>query len=639
MAKDRSEALSLRLAGLRADYTFAVLDTGLIVLSYLATLSALQILGSSGSSLDPRVAVVVVLAVLLHVGLNAAYGLYGRVWRFAGVDEARRIILAGTTVAGCLTVLLMLRGLKTHPAEVVLGPAVATALIGAMRFRARLFAWQRQGSAGAEGARRVAVVGSGPSAASIIRDMRSDPGSTFLPVLVVDDDPRMRGLSIAGVQVRGSLSQLPSLLTSFAIDRILLAVPSPDPTLVTRVADIASTAGVPLRILPCLRDMVAGVPASRQIREVRIEDLLGRKEVVTDYGLVAELLGGRTVLVTGAGGSIGSEIAAQVSRFQPSALVLLDHDETLLHDAHARLSHQATEVLADVRDAQGVRAAFERFRPDLVFHAAALKHVPILESHPLEAIRTNIFGTQNVLEAAAAVGVQRVVFISTDKAVRPSSVMGATKWVAEQLVMSYAEDRPGYCCVRFGNVLGSRGSVVPTFRRQIAAGGPVTVTDPAMTRFFMSVEEAVQLVLQSAVMTKRNELFMLEMGEAVNIHRLAQRMIKLSVGPDVHIPITFTGMRPGEKLAEQLVLSGDNVELTEHASIRRVLTGRYPTVALTKQVETLRSLVTSGASTQAAATLVGLASWTDEEPGVIDLVTQRVPERGSNDRIAGSSPA
>ena len=316
----------------------------------------------------------------------------------------------------------------------------------------------------------------------------------------------------------------------------------------------------------------AHVAAIRQAREPRIEDLLGRTPVPTDLESVRRSLTGHRVLVTGAGGSIGSEICRQVSSLDPALLVLLDHDETHLHDTAATLNGPCTQALVDIADRGAVLEVFDRYRPEVVFHAAAHKHVPVLEDHPSAAANTNVLGTRNVVDASVAAGASRFVQISTDKAVRPSSVMGASKRLAEQTVLARAPEGAAYSTVRFGNVLGSRGSVIPTFARQIAQGGPVTVTDPRMTRFFMSVEEAVQLVLQASVLSRGGEIFMLEMGQPVRILDLAERMIRLSgcqVGID--IPIEITGIRPGEKLNEVLSTPDEEVLPTSHPYINRLL--------------------------------------------------------------------
>jgi FlaA1/EpsC-like NDP-sugar epimerase len=329
-----------------------------------------------------------------------------------------------------------------------------------------------------------------------------------------------------------------------------------------------------------------------RIRDVRIDDLLGRKEVVTDLDAVAALLRGRRVLITGAGGSIGSEIARQVAACAPAELLLVDHDETHLHDTAGTLAGPATSILADIRDLGRVRQVFDQHRPEVVFHAAAHKHVPLLEDHPCEAAATNVIGTHNLLVTARDHQVERVVFISTDKAVEPSSVMGATKRVGELLLRAQAPAGARWCAVRFGNVLGSRGSVIPTFMRQIEAGGPVTITDARMTRYFMSIEEAVQLVLQSAALAQGGEVFVLDMGEPVRIVDLAERMIRLSgrrVGADVELVVT--GVRPGEKLSEELAHVAEELTSTVHPSINRLRGDERPGRPSDDDIDALRHLV------------------------------------------------
>jgi FlaA1/EpsC-like NDP-sugar epimerase len=404
--------------------------------------------------------------------------------------------------------------------------------------------------------------------------MLLNPRAGLVPVAIFDDDRKVHGLTLMGVPVVGAIEDIPSAASRYAIQQVLLTIPAPSGELVERSLRAAEGAGVALKILPGVRDLVGGIgrPAiSTQSREPRIEDLLGRKEVVTDLGAVRASLAHRRVLITGAGGSIGSEIARQVAGFDPALLLLLDHDETHLHDTAARLQGCCEQVLVDVRERDAIFETFSRYEPEVVFHAAAHKHVPILESFPIEAVQTNVFGTLNVVEASAAIGTTRLVYISTDKAVEPASVMGASKSVGERILLDRAPVGASYCAVRFGNVLGSRGSVIPTFREQIARGGPVTVTDPHMTRYFMSVEEAVQLVLQASVFAERGDIFMLEMGTPVKILDLAQRMIRLSgysVGTD--IPIRVIGARKGEKIDEELRAPGEAVHPTGHSSILRL---------------------------------------------------------------------
>ncbi|MBV8462145.1 MAG: polysaccharide biosynthesis protein, partial [Acidimicrobiales bacterium] len=520
----------------------------------------------------PFLAVTIVLTLVS----NHVFGLYGRMWRHAGAEEARQLVLSAAVVLAILIVAYPVGraiGVEMVPVTVVgVGCMFATSGMGLLRFHSRLFAWQR-------GSRRVglrvAVVGSRDAGAAAIREMLRSPGAGLVPVAVFDDDPRAHGLSMMGVPVVGSIDDIPQSASRYTLQQVLLTIPEPPPELVERVLHACETAGLTMKVLPGVKDLVNPSAQStlRQAREPRIEDLLGRTPVPIDLDTVRRALHGRRVLVTGAGGSIGSEICRQVAELDPTSLVLLDHDETHLHDTAASLPIHCEQALVDVTDRKAVFDAFERYLPEVVFHAAAHKHVPVLENHPIEATITNVFGTLNVVEAAIDVGTQRFVQISTDKAVRPSSVMGASKRLAEQIVLSRAPAGASYCTVRFGNVLGSRGSVIPTFARQIAAGGPVTVTDARMTRFFMSVHEAVQLVLESSVLSDGGgEIFMLEMGKPVRILDLAERMIRLSgyqVGVD--IPIHLVGMRPGEKLEEELRTPEEEVIHTQHPYINQLI--------------------------------------------------------------------
>jgi len=536
------------------------------------------------------------VAVIVTLMSNRLFGLYGRMWRHAGSEEARQIVLSSATILCVLIAFWPVgRSLRVElvpPIVVVVGCMFSAAGQGVLRFHSRLFAWQRGSK---RMGLRVAVIGSRDTGAAAIREMLRSPGAGLVPVAVFDDDPRAHGLSVIGVPVVGRIADIPEAASRYTIQQVLLAIPSPAPELVERALLASEGAGVSMKILPGVQDMLnepAHVAALRQAREPRIEDLLGRTPVPTDLESVRRSLTGHRVLVTGAGGSIGSEICRQVSSLDPALLVLLDHDETHLHDAAATLVGPCTQSLVDITDRAAVLEAFDRYRPEVVFHAAAHKHVPVLEDHPSAAANTNVLGTRNVVDAAAASGAVRFVQISTDKAVRPSSVMGASKRLAEQTVLAHAPEGAAYSTVRFGNVLGSRGSVIPTFARQISQGGPVTVTDPRMTRFFMSVEEAVQLVLQASVLSRGGEIFMLEMGQPVRILDLAERMIRLSgcqVGID--IPIEISGIRPGEKLNEVLSTPDEEVLPTSHPYVNRLVPIKADPAALEADLEKLEASV------------------------------------------------
>jgi FlaA1/EpsC-like NDP-sugar epimerase len=546
------------------------------------------------------------IAIVVHIGANWIAGLYGQMWRYASIAEARRVLTSGFGSGAALFGLSYLFRLEMPRSVIILGALVVTYFFGGLRFQSRLFAFNR--AMVRRSGLRVVVVGAGEAAASIVREMLNNPAAGLFPVVALDDDTRKQGLALLGVPVVGGIEKLGETVKSYDAQQVFLAIAAADGALIERVAAAAEKAGVPLKVLPGVRDIVSGSPSVRDVRDLRIEDLLGRKQVVTDLEAVGRLLGGKTVLITGAG-SIGSEIALQVAGMHPARIVLLDRDETHLHDAAAVLDVPTEQVLVDIRDRKVVFDVFDRYRPDVVFHAAAHKHVPLLETHPCEAVITNIVGTANVVDAAVCVGVERFVFISTDKAVRPANVMGASKWVGEQIVLSHAPRGARFCSVRFGNVLGSRGSVIPTFARQIAAGGPVTVTHPSMTRFFMSVHEAVQLVLQATAFVEGGEVFMLEMGEAVNIRDLAERMIRLSgrtVGTE--IPIRINGPRPGEKLVEELRAPTERAEPTAHPSIVHLHTVALPYNELEAGIAEMTDLATQRRSSELSGVLFDLVT-------------------------------
>jgi FlaA1/EpsC-like NDP-sugar epimerase len=456
--------------------------------------------------------------------------------------------------------------------------AVLTLLgTGAVRFQSQLFAPRRPLPDSER--RSVLIVGAGSAGSMILKDLLRSPSLGWHPVGLVDDDRRKVGRRLHGIPVLGTLASIPRVVDRYQVSAVLLAIPSATDDLVRDVAAMCERAHITLKVLPSVHETVGGKVTARDLRDLRIEDLLGRKQVETDLQAVATMLQGRRVLVTGAGGSIGSEIARQVASFGPASLILLDHDETHLHDAVMSLEElpalrgaegdlPVTTVLADIRDRERVFAVFMTYQPEIVFHAAAHKHVPVLEAHPEEALATNVLGTANLADAALFAATERFVLISTDKAISPVSVMGASKWLAEQVVRSLQDGHSTLCAVRFGNVLGSRGSVIPTFFRQIAQGGPVTVTDPEMTRYFMSVQEAVQLVLQAAALSAGGEVFTLDMGEPVRIFDLAERLIRLSGRiPGQDVPIAIVGRRPGEKTVEEIVAPDERPMPSGHPAI------------------------------------------------------------------------
>lgn len=560
------QAMARRSVHPRTDTITVVLDVALVGAAYVIMLVARYEAVVPDRAWE-GLRTFVPIAAVIHVLANWAAGLYGPVWKQASIHEAQRLLAAGAAATVLLTLSLLVLPRYVPLSVAIIGGGIATGLFGIARFQSRLFAFRR--NVGPD-ATRLLIVGAGESTSSLLRDLDRQEDLSVRAVGLLDDDPRKLGRILHGVPIVGVVDDLIEAGRSLEVDQVLLAIPSATSELVRRVADAAAELEVPLKVLPGVNELVNGQPRLRDVRDVSIDDLLGRQQVRTDLASVEAMIRGRRVLVTGAGGSIGAEIARQVANFAPSRLVLLDRDETHLFDAAADIG-DCVEVLLDVRDRKQVNDLFARERPEIVFHAAANKHVPLLEAHPREAVTTNVVGTDNIVRAARANDVAHFVFVSTDKAVNPRSVMGASKRLAEQLVLAQAPAGAAWCAVRFGNVLGSRGSVVPTFVRQIQRGGPVTITHPEVTRFFMSIPEAVQLVLQAAALAEDREIFMLDMGEPIRIVDLAHRMISLAglrVGVDIEVQVT--GLRPGEKLTEELHTPDEQPRSTVHPQIVRL---------------------------------------------------------------------
>ena len=590
---------------LRSDLLLVLLDAVICAGVYLL-LIAVRFDFNVPSRYWEEIKVFLPVACVVSVGSNAIFGAYGRTWRHASLDEAMRLVGAGT-LSGFILVCSFVWGTDRIPLSVLLaGPFIVTFLYGMVRFQSRLFAYKRNTFRG--GGARVAIVGAGQAGASAIREMQQSTAMGLVPEIVVDDDSSLRWRTIHGVPIVCGIDDLPDAIVDHAINQILLAITGADATLVQRIAEVAEEADIPVRVLRPSASWAHGMPRLTDIRALDIADLVGRQQVEIDTAPMRTLLHGRRVLITGGGGWIGAEVARQVARFGPAELVLLDHDETHLHDAVQALGGAAKVALCDIRDRGVLDAVFQRVRPEVVFHAAAHKHVPILEQYVCEAVRTNVFGTINVLDAARGAGTSHVVSISTDKAATPNAVMGATKWLAEQILLDRAID-DDWCAVRFGNVLGSRGSVIPTFQAQIAAGGPVTVTDPRMTRFFMSTDEAVRLVLHAAATTTGRNLLALEMGEQVNIYSLAERMIRLcGLHPHQDIEILVTGLRPGERLDEAVVGPAErSAPAGDDAPVLSITPVHLDHDALAAGLAMLERQVAAGDDEGARATLLGLA--------------------------------
>ena len=515
------------------------------------------------------------LIILVFLGSFALLGIYSRKWKFASFDEiwaiARATVLATVVIFGGPVLIGSLRAYV--PVSVALsGAAVSLLALSAIRVGFRLIHEMRARRTNQAGT-KVLLVGAGGAGELIARDMLRNPECGYAPMAFVDDNPLKGNLVLRGVPVSGSRGDIPNIVNNLGIDEIFITMPSARGQDIREIVDICSTTDTKVKILPGITRILKDDPGVSAVRELRVEDLLGRESVEIDLDQVSGYLCGKVVLVTGAGGSIGSELSREILRFQPARLVLLDNDETALFNLQLDLpaiGEQFETVVADIREEQRIKSIFERYRPDIVFHSAALKHVPMMELHPCEAVKNNVMGTLNLANAAAEFDCERFLLISTDKAVQPSNAMGATKRLSELLMKRYnARSRTNFGAVRFGNVLGSRGSVVPTFETQIKNGGPVLVTDPEITRYFMTINEAAQLVVQAGAYLHDGELFILDMGEPIKILELARKMIAI-LGNGKPIDIQITGLRPGEKIYEELTYQYEQLSATVHPKIAAV---------------------------------------------------------------------
>lgn len=504
------------------------------------------------------------------------FGLSRQSWSSAGIRDLWTVVkcvFLGTLVTFLGVVVLF--PWYAFPRSVPLIEGLLTLVIlSGIRFGMRI-AHERARRPGKR-AKRVLVVGAGEAGAMIAREMLRHPETGLSPIGFLDDDPMKQKHRFLGLPVFGKLDALPEVVRKYRVDEVLIAIPSAPGTVIRRVVKMSQEANVPCRVLPGVYEILSGKVTISQIRQVNLEDLLRREPVRLNTEEISGYLKDRVVLVTGAGGSIGREIVRQVARFTPREILLLGHGENSLFEVETDLrldwpGLRYRVIVGDIRDRERLAYVFSRYRPHVVFHAAAHKHVPMMEENPSEAVFNNVLGTRNLVELALEYNVERFVNISTDKAVNPTSVMGATKRVAEYLVQIAAcKAKPGqvFVSVRFGNVLGSRGSVVPLFQKLIARGGPVTITHPEMKRYFMTVSEAVQLVLQAAGLGENGAVYVLDMGEPVSITELARELIRLSgLEPDEDIKIEYTGIRPGEKLFEEILTAEEGTSATRHEKI------------------------------------------------------------------------
>lgn len=578
-------------------------DVALIIVSVLGSF-ALRLNAEQLPFYFPAALLMCAVALAVKIPVYFFFGLYRRLWIYASTGELRLITAAVTTasvlVSGVMLLLISLGLVLPGMPRSALGIdwLLSLVLIGGSRFALRILAEQSTVSRGNGKGKHVLIIGAGDAGALIVRELQKTSQLNLTPIGFLDDDPAKQNHVIHGVKVMGVVNDLATAIDVHRIDEVIIAIPSAPGQLVRMVNDVCRLKGIPSRAMPGIYELIGGKVSISRLREVDITDLLRREPVRVNDEAVGAALEGKRILVTGAGGSIGRELCRQIARRNPAQLVLLGHGENSIFEILLELQNDYPSlplhpVIADIRNAERLSQIFKQHQPQVVFHAAAHKHVPLMEVNIVEAVTNNVIGTRNVTQAALDHRVERFVLISTDKAVRPSSVYGATKRLAELIVLDAARTtRRAFTVVRFGNVLGSRGSIIPIFKQQIANGGPVTITHPDMYRYFMTIPEAVYLVLQAASMENGGETFVLNMGEPIRILDLAEDLIRLSgLEPHRDIEIAYTGIRPGEKLIEELWEEGTPLAPTLHPDIFRLEdSASFSTLNLPHAIETLSHL-------------------------------------------------
>lgn len=544
------------------------------------------------------------IALVVKPVIYYAFGLYRRMWIYASTQEMMLILMAVTTASIVVSfIIVVLWAIQVFPAfsrgVLVIDWLLSLLAVGGIRFSMRILAESHTSSTKGRSPqnRRVLIVGAGDAGVLVVREiqkgsrLQTASSPHLMPVAFVDDDPAKQKQEIHGIPVVGTLQDIPEVVDQYRIQEVIIAIPSAPGYLIRSVTEICQRKGIPFRTMPSLHELIGGKVSVSRLREVELSDLLRREPVQIDNQLVGQSLRGKRVLVTGAGGSIGRELSRQIAHWGPAELMLFGHGENSIFEITVELEQDFPSLplfslIGDIRNMNRLEHIFEQYRPQVVFHTAAHKHVPLMENNVEEAVTNNILGTRNVVEVSLRMGVDRLVMISTDKAVEPSSVYGATKRIAEMLVIDAAKrSRRAYSVVRFGNVLGSRGSIIPIFKQQIARGGPITITHPEMERYFMTIPEAVNLVLQAAAMGKGGETFALNMGKQVRILDLAEDLIRLSgLEPGKDIEIVFTGIRPGEKLSETLWDQGATYLPTAHPDIFSLAEDASPIPAELNQI-------------------------------------------------------
>jgi FlaA1/EpsC-like NDP-sugar epimerase len=516
-----------------------------------------------------------ILLTVFSISAFYLFGLYTSLWTYASIDELMQVFLAAAAASvGSYPIGLLLH-MPLPRSVYIISFMLILIFVGGSRFAYRILRRAKRVITPEINKIKVMIVGAGDAGSMVIREMQMHEGFSYMPVIVVDDDKRKHRAKIHGVPVKGGKNKITELVEIYNVSEIIIAMPSATKQVRSEIINICKQTKCKLKTLPGMYELINDKVTIRKIRNVSIEDILGRDEVKLNTEEISDYIKGEVILITGGGGSIGSELCRQIARFNPKKLLILDIYENNAYDLQNELRYIYKDeldfeiIIASVRDKARLREIFDKYKPTVVFHAAAHKHVPLMESNAVEAIKNNIFGTLNVAQCADEFGVKRFVLISTDKAVNPTNVMGATKRVAEMIIQSLdRQSKTEFVAVRFGNVLGSNGSVIPLFKKQISQGGPVTVTHPEITRYFMTIPEAAQLVIQAGAMASGGEIFVLDMGESVKIDDLARDVIRLSgYIPGVDIQIEYTGLRPGEKLYEELLLAEEGIMTTKHEHI------------------------------------------------------------------------
>jgi FlaA1/EpsC-like NDP-sugar epimerase len=560
------------------------------------------------------------IVILIQLTVFVLFGFYNRWWRYVSTRDmwgaARGVVVACLVSSVVVYFASPVQQVRLPRSVAIMDFLLLLAFVAGARMLARTLMERPSARGLVARGKEVIVVGAGDAAQLIVKELLRSPSLGYTPIGLVDDDPRKKNMRLHNVRVLGTTEELQRILGENRPDEVLIAIPSASGEVRRRVVEITREAGVPVKTLPGIYELVSGdVALAGQIRPVQVEDVLGREPVEVDLGAVASYLADETVLVTGAGGSIGSELCRQIARIGCKRLILVERGETALFEIERELVAErgfapSVPVLADVGNRARMSRVFERYTPSVVFHAAAYKHVPLMEANPLESVRNNTLATKVIAEVAIEFGVERFVLISTDKAVNPKTVMGQSKALCEWIVEAYGarKDVPTrFVAVRFGNVLGSSGSVIPIFRRQIERGGPVGVTHPEMTRFFMTIPEAVSLVVQAGSIGRSGQVFVLDMGEPVSIVELARNMIRLSgKEPGRDIAIEFVGVRPGEKLHEELWGDGETVGSTPHPKILSVTRPTIDAAWLEEELGELQRLVAEGETLELVARLAAM---------------------------------